>query len=227
MPALLDEPPPLRSFRPGGFHRPRRRGDGPLMRFGCPSEFFLRRRNEPSGSLVPTSAFTVFRLTRVVFRPPPSPALAVRVHPLLGLPPLQSLSTQPSRRAHAASTFLGVSSLHRDIGMGSPLGGRDPTLPSFRPRCFAHPRRFAPPHSLPACFIRLPRPRFPLQGFSPLASSPGSSPADALLSLPTRACDRVASPAPARIASPSGLSSDHRFRCPGSRLRLTVARVPS
>jgi len=90
---------------------------------------------------------------------------------------------QPARRAHAPSSSHGVPSLHRDIRSRSPLSGSVPSLPMFRPRCFAHPRRLAPPRSLPACFIRLPRPRFPLQGFPPMVSRSSSSLALALVSV--------------------------------------------
>jgi hypothetical protein len=41
--------------------------------------------------------------------------------------------------------------------------------PMFRPRCFAHPRRFALSAALWACFIPLPRPGFTFQGFVPAA----------------------------------------------------------
>jgi len=54
-------------------------------------------------------------------------------------------------------------------------------LPTFRPQCFAHSRRLTPPCTLRACFIPQPRPRFTLQGFSPVPSQPDSSPACALL----------------------------------------------
>jgi len=42
--------------------------------------------------------------------------------------------------------------------------------PRFRPQRFARSRRLAPPRTLQACFILLPRPGFALQGFSPLPS---------------------------------------------------------
>lgn len=49
----------------------------------------------------------------------------------------------------------------------STCDGRTQPPPTFRPRGFAPPRRFPPPQTLPACFIRLPRPGFSLQGFPP------------------------------------------------------------
>ena len=138
--------------------------------------------------------------------------LRERVHPLLGLPPLQrsNHSVRPAARTRRApplgfppSIATSVRRVHLAAGF--------PSLPLFRPQRFARSRRLPPLHTLPACFIRLPRPRFPLQGFFPLASPPGSSPAGSLLPLAALACERVAPHAPASTTSTSRLSSDHRF----------------
>jgi hypothetical protein len=43
-------------------------------------------------------------------------------------------------------------------------------LPSFRPQRFSRSRRFAPRHTVRACFIPLPRPRFSPQGLPPTVS---------------------------------------------------------
>jgi hypothetical protein len=45
--------------------------------------------------------------------------------------------------------------------------------PTFRPRCFAHPRRLPLSASSWACFIPLPRPGFTFQGFVPAAQPAG------------------------------------------------------
>lgn len=125
-----------------------------------------------------------FRLTRVVSVATVPRPLRARVHPLLGLPPPQSSnrSSRPDARTRRAPpTGFRPSIATSDPGVHCPAAF--PPLPMFRPRCFAHPRRLAPPRSLPACFIRLPRPRFPLQGFPPMVSRSSSSLALALVSV--------------------------------------------
>jgi hypothetical protein len=77
---------------------------------------------------------------------------------------IQPLS--PAHRAHAVSTSRGVPSLHRDINVKSPLGGRVPVPAYVPPAAFRTLSTASSSHTLPACFIRLPRPRFPLRGFS-------------------------------------------------------------
>lgn len=114
-----------------------------------------------------------------------------RVHPLMSLPPLQSPSRSVVRpRRMRPGTSHGVLRPHRDLSAASPLTGEDPASPTFRPRCFSHPRRFTPRCALWACFIPLPRPGFPLQGLSPLPSRHASSAPRALLSLAAFACHR-------------------------------------
>jgi hypothetical protein len=83
-----------------------------------------------------------------------------------------------------------------------------PSLPWFRPQCFSHSRRLAPPRTVRVYFIPQPRPRFALQGFSPAASRVGSSPNRALMSLAALSCGQVAPPAPDPATSPSGPQSD-------------------
>ena len=164
----------------------------------------LGRSLPPRSELFPAEPSWVSRCRR-------PPHLSVAGSSSRGLTPSSEFQPhRPARRAHAASTFLGVSSLHRDASARSPLAGRVPALPTFRPQCFAHSRRLAPPDTLPACFIRLPRPRFALQGFSPAISRTSSSLAVSLLPLATLTCVRVASHAPGPAASTSGLCSDHR-----------------
>jgi hypothetical protein len=190
------------------------------------AESFKRRGHEPSGSLAPTSASAVSDRPAWSLAAPPSPALDGRVHPLLGFSPLQSAiaSTRPprARGEHLPWGFV----LHRDISARSPLAGRDPALPMFRPQCFAHSRRLAPPHTLPACFIRLPRPRFPLQGFSPPTGRASSSLAVSLLPLAALACVRVSPSAPAPAASTSGRCSDQRSVVSSRPIGPTWTRSP-
>ena len=175
---------PLGVCCPGGPPPPRHRDDGPSHEVSGPSEYFEQRRCEPSGSLASTSVSAVFRLTRVGPSAAVPRPLRARVHPLLGFPPLQSSnrsSLPAARTRRAPPTGFRPSFAMSDQGVHSPAA--IPPLPMFRPRCFAHPRRLAPPCSLPACFIRLPRPRFPLQGFPPMTSGSSSSLAPALLSV--------------------------------------------
>jgi hypothetical protein len=159
---------PLRSLRSNGLPVSGHPGLGPSHEVGCPSEYFCRRRSEPSGSLAPTAASAVSgrpSWCSVRLRPPPFDGTGSSSRGLASSPEFQP--HRPARRAHATGTFHGVSFLLRDVSARSPLPGRGPALPTFRPQCFAHSRRLAPPRTLPACFIRLPRPRFPLQGFLP------------------------------------------------------------
>lgn len=124
--------------------------------------------------------------------------LRVRVHPLLGLPPLQrsNHSVRPTARTRSAPP-LGFSASIATSMQRVHLAAGFPSLPMFRPQRFARSRRLPPLHTLPACFIRLPRPRFALQGFFPLASPPSSSLAGPLLPFRAFACERVAPRAPA------------------------------
>ncbi len=128
---------------------------------------------------------------------------------LASSPEIQPLS--PAHRAHAVGASLGVSPSIATSMRRVHLAAGFPALPMFRPQRFARSRRLPPLHTLPACFIRLPRPRFPLQGLFPLVSPPGSSPAGAFLPFAALACVRVAPRAPAPTTSTSRLRSDHRF----------------
>jgi hypothetical protein len=79
----------------------------------------------------------------------------------------------------------------------------------FRPQCFSHSRRFAPPCTLQTCFILLPRPRFHLRGFpqQPAELAPHQLlPSCRWVAL---TCNQVSSPAPAPATPPSGLCSDY------------------
>jgi len=109
-----------------------------------------------------------FCLAFAVFPAAPAPEpLRVRVHPLVSFGPSSEyvialrLLADRSRRAppwvllSIATQVLGV---HLPVGFSSP--------PTFRPQCIAHSRRFAPPRTLQACFILLPRPRLLFRGFS-------------------------------------------------------------
>jgi hypothetical protein len=143
-----------------------------------------------------------FRLTRVATDTAVPRPLRVRVHPLLGLPPLQSSRPYPTGPPRARDEHLpwGFAPPSRHQSSES-THGRGPTPPTFRPRRFARPRRVTPLCSLPACFIRLPRPRFPLQGFLPAGQRAG---------LVTRRCPLVVAGVRLR---PSCLarSSSHRL----------------
>jgi len=82
--------------------------------------------------------------------------------------------------------------------------------PTVRPQRFSRSRRFAPPHTVRACFIPQPRPRFHFRGFP-------QQPADLAHRQPVPscrllviACGRVTPPTPAITTSPSGLWSGCR-----------------
>ena len=76
---------------------------------------------------------------------------------------------------------MGFAVPHRDVNQQRPDHGVPSPL-TFRPRRFSRPRRFAPLLALWVCFTPLPRPGFPLQGFSLASSRVASSTADALSS---------------------------------------------
>ena len=101
-----------------------------------------------------------------------------------------------------------------------------PSLPMFRPQRFARSRRLSPLHTLPACFIRLPRPRFPLQGLFPMASPPSSSPDGAFLPFAALACVRVAPRAPAPTTRLQGVDPTTDSSPDDRRLKRTQARSP-
>jgi len=121
-----------------------------------------------SGSPLPASTSTflpdsaVYDSTTV-----PHSTCAKWVHPLYGFAPLQSTSVpQSTSGPKTGSAFLGVEIPLRDINQAHRYGGLlDP--PPFRPRCFAHPRRFDPPLVLRVYFTPQPRPGFTLQGLFP------------------------------------------------------------
>lgn len=98
-----------------------------------------------------------------------------RVHPLVSLALLLSSSClrRPEHQSRACArptttgAFLGVLRPLRDDSSASPRPAGIPGPPLFRPQRFARSRRLAPRSALPACFIRLPRPGFALQGLPP------------------------------------------------------------
>jgi hypothetical protein len=105
----------------------------------------------------------------------PRRRLRRRVHPLVSLALLLSSSClrRPEHQSRACArptttgAFLGVLRPLRDDSSASPRSAGIPGPPQFRPQRFARSRRLAPRSALPACFIRLPRPGFALQGLPP------------------------------------------------------------
>lgn len=67
----------------------------------------------------------------------------------------------------APGTFREVSSLFATSTPGVHYPTSIPSSSAFHPQSFAPSRWFAPPSTLRACFIPLPRPGFALQGFPP------------------------------------------------------------
>lgn len=100
----------------------------------------MRHRSEPSGSLAPTSALAISgrpAWCSVHRRSPPLAGAGSSSPGLASSPEFRPL--EPARRAHAASASLGVSSLHRDVSVGSPLGGRVPVPAYVPPAVFLTP----------------------------------------------------------------------------------------
>jgi len=109
-----------------------------------------------------------FRRTAMVFRASAAPVFVrSRVHPLVGFALLQSSSGRSPARTRARAPAMGSLALFATSTRGVHIPTGIPGPPSFRPRCFAHPRRFPPPRVLRACFIPLPCPGFSLQGLPP------------------------------------------------------------
>jgi len=79
--------------------------------------------------------------------------------------PPECVLLSPARPA--PGTFREVSSLFATSAPGVLYLTSIPSSSAFHPQGFAPSRWFAPPRTLRACFIPLPRPGFPLQGFPP------------------------------------------------------------
>jgi hypothetical protein len=107
----------------------------------------------------------------------------------------------------------------------SPSGFPHPT--TFRPQRFSRSRRLAPPRTLRACFIPLPRPGFALQGFSSLPSRLASSTSRAFMSLTELSSQRVAPLVPDPSASPSRLQSEQRSVAVSRWFRPANHSIPS
>lgn len=98
-----------------------------------------------------------------------------------------------------------------------------PHSPTFRPQCFAHPRRLSPFCTLLACFILLPRPGFAFQGLSPLPCCIASSATYPLLALAAFASSRVAPTVQLQLPALQGLDPDSDpSRQTGGLVLLTV-----
>lgn len=79
----------------------------------------------------------------------------------------------------------------RDISTRSPLTAELPDSATFRPQCFTHSRRFAPPCTFVGLFRPTATSGIPLQGFPLLLSRFVSSTIRPLMSLPPSSCCRV------------------------------------
>ena len=169
---------------------------GPAGLSGYPRPW--RRRGFPRAPMAP--------------RPVSSPAsLRRRVHPLLSL--ASSSECEPLRtcpRLDARTPPLGSRSQSRHQPGRSTCGQGSHPRSTFRPRCFAHPRRLALSSTSGACFIPQPRPGFTSQGFVPATESgrliDGSCPP--VVGHPVLPTRRGTAPDP--VASPSGRRSGWR-----------------
>src|SRR5687767_12478863 len=117
-----------------------------------------------------------FWRTEMVFRryrPPSSVKKPGSSSRELGSPPefvvpTSARASEPClRRTHDHGRLPWGSQPLRDDSSASPRSAGIPGPPLFRPQRFARSRRLAPRSALPACFIRLPRPGFALQGLPP------------------------------------------------------------
>jgi hypothetical protein len=139
---------------------------------------------------------------------------------------------EPACRLHRSgprqNAFHGVSRLLSDMSMTSPLGGRLPSLPTFRPQRFSRSRRLTPGHTSWAYFIPLPLPRFALQGVSPVLSRSqllaGPCSLDLLCRSPRR-CASAMTPGPG--IGPSERYSEHRSVATNSGVTHCLPPIPS
>jgi len=94
----------LEGLRPGGLPSPRHRGGGPSLEVRRPFRVFLAASLRAFWVARIHLGLGRFRLTRVVSVATVPRPLRARVHPLLGLPPLQSSnrSSRPVARTRRA-----------------------------------------------------------------------------------------------------------------------------
>jgi hypothetical protein len=149
-----------------------------------------------------------FSSAPVASHPASSPvSLRKRVHPPLSFASSSEYEPLRTCSTHGCEERLPWGFLpNRDISCGDPLASEDPnlalrsalgvshTLDGF---LSPHPRGLVSSH----CHVR----DSPFRGLFPPPSQQGSSPCCALLSLTRVACRRLASSAPAQLASPPGL----------------------
>ena len=79
---------------------------------------------------------------------------------------VRTVSNLPAARMRRASSLGSRSQSRYQPWRSTCTPGTQPRA-TFRPRCFAHPRRLAPSTTLQACFIPQPRPGFTFQGVPP------------------------------------------------------------
>jgi len=79
---------------------------------------------------------------------------------------VRTASNLPPARMRGAPSMGSRSQSRHQLRRSTCERGSQPR-PTFRPRCFAHPRRLTLSTTSWACFIPLPRPGFTFQGFAP------------------------------------------------------------
>jgi len=146
-----------------------RQGAGASHEVGCSAECYEQK---PCGSIgLPAATSTL----RFLARPGGSTSCVVpRLLAKTGSSSLElcllfrvrTASNLPRARMREAPS-LGFPSQSRHQLRRSTCGRRSQPRPTFRPRCFAHPRRLSLSTTSWACFIPLPRPGFTFQGFVP------------------------------------------------------------
>jgi hypothetical protein len=218
---------PLEGLRPGGLPPPRHRDVGPSHEVSGPSEFFEQRRCEPSGSLASTSVFAAFRPTRVG-PSSPSPGPCERGFILSWAFLLFRVPTAPAGPPRARDEHLPRGSVPP-----SRYQIRESTLRQRSHRCLCSAPGVL--HTLDG--LLLPAPcrlvssgyhvrGFLYRGFPRWSARRAHHPSLPSCRLAASACGRVASPAPARAAPPSGLRSSHRFRRPARWVSTSRAPHP-
>lgn len=148
-----------------------RQNAGTSREVGCSSECCERRPCGPIGLSAATSTL------RFLARPggstscvvPRSLAKTGSSSPELGLLfRVRTASNLPPARMRGAPSLGSRSQSRPELRRSTCERGAQPR-PTFRPRCFAHPRRFSLSAASWACFIPLPRPGLTFQGFVPAA----------------------------------------------------------
>jgi hypothetical protein len=170
------------------------------MRSSCTTESYKWRRIEPIGLARSRHDLAVSRLVFTVFLTPPAPAfLRLRVHPLVGLLPLQRTFLDSSALGFRFVRLpWGSLTLHRDIRVPSPHTAGVPRPAFVPPSAFLTLSTVYSSSHFAGLFHPTATSEIHSSGVSPSSQSSELSLVRALLSFLPSASRRASSPMPAR-----------------------------